>query len=165
MGEVEGIVRKITNAVGFPVGFIYGATAQNPVAGLSVADFEQRVVDTIAEVSGFHITLGGHMSTLSQTFKPTGFINKGLFGYIAIWAYDELGLPYGKLIKDLFGKAFIGYSVGGFFDPAPVAPSAANVTGFYVQNPQYPTYQSQATYSSPQVINIPVPQVFGGLTS
>lgn len=129
MGEVQSIVTRITSAIGFPVGFIYGATAQNPVAGFSTADFEQRIVDTLAEVSGFHMTLGGHTSSYSQTFKPTGFLNKGLWGYLAIWAYDELGLPYAKLIKSVLGNFLIGYSVGGIFDPPIPQPGNGYFTG------------------------------------
>lgn len=170
MGEVESIVTRVTNAVGFPVGFIYGATAQNPVTAFTVSDFEQRIVDTLAEVSGFHLTLGGHTSTYSQTFKPTGFLNKGLWGYLAIWAYDELGLPYSKLIKKVLGNFFIGYSVGGIFDPPVpqpgagyfVGPTPFQQTGGFAQQYNYATSSPYGNTSSAASGGVTVPAFSSG---
>ena len=114
--EITGVVEKIGKTAGFPLGVIYGATAQYPVQ-LSTADFEQRLVDTIAEITGMKLTLGGHTAAYPQTFKLTGWLNKGLWGYLAVWAYDELGLPFSKAIKNTLGNFLIGYAVGGIFDP------------------------------------------------
>ncbi len=126
--EVTGILEKIGKTAGFPIGFLYGATAQTPVV-FTTADFEQRIVDAIAEVSGVHLTLNGHTSTYVQVFKPTGFLNKGFWGYLGVWGYDALGLPFGRVVKNMLGNFLIGYSVGGFFDPPVPQPGTGYYTG------------------------------------
>lgn len=126
--EITGIVEKIGKTAGFPLGVIYGATAQYPVQ-LTTGDFEQRIVDTIAEISGVKLSLGGHSASYGQTFKLTGWLNKGLWGYLAVWAYDELGLPFSKAIKNTLGNFLIGYAVGGIFDPPVPQPGTGYFTG------------------------------------
>lgn len=116
------------------VGFLYGATHDTPpAAGPALPMLEQRIVDTIAKVTGQHITIGAQTSGLSQTFNLTGFINKGLGVAIALELANEVaGSGFGiisKAVKTVHAWGMpiaLGYSAGGFFDPAPSGYTGGN---------------------------------------
>ncbi len=52
-------------------------------------------------------------------FKATGFLNKGFVAAAAVYFYKEAHLPYYKEIYKAVFPFGVGYSLGGFIDPAP----------------------------------------------
>lgn len=51
------------------------------------------------------------------TFKPTGFLNKGLVLYIAAEVAKELKVPYHQTLHKALSPFGLGMAVGGLFDP------------------------------------------------
>jgi len=110
----------------FALGFVYGATEslaagnhyQNLAPNSYTTQLHWRITDTIAEVTGQRVNVGGVMSGQSFKFNPTGFLNKGLVAAVAAWVYKEMKLPYAKEMYKAVFPFGAGYSIGGFFDPA-----------------------------------------------
>jgi len=130
--STDGIQQALNKALDmgepvlFATGFIFGATeaasANGHYSSLNTTDDPNaglyfRISDAIAFTTGQQVSINGHISGGSFTFKPTGFLNKGLAVAVGAWVYKEAKLPYAKEIYKAAYPFGIGYSVGGFFDP------------------------------------------------